>query len=74
MLYRNVVLLEKYVDSRDSRYLGRVLRYTNTVRRRLPMPHIRATIDAVIADPARRAVLQELFTLVAASRVEPVSF
>ena len=72
VLYRNVVLLEKYVENRDARFLGRVLRYTNYVRSKLPMSQLRSTIDAMVADPARRAALHDLFTVVAAGRTEPV--
>lgn len=73
MLYRAVFLLDKYADSRDGRFLARVLRYTAFLRGALPTAQLRAAVDMYVPDAGRRAVVQALVTAAAERRPEPVA-
>jgi hypothetical protein len=72
VLYRNIALLDKYVDSRDDRYLARALRYANHVRRHLPTAQLRAAAETYVLDAGRRAGVLELLADATARRPEPV--
>jgi len=72
ILQRNFFLLDKYVDTRDRRFLLRVLRYTNFLRAHLPLAEIKAAVASYVTDKERQGQVTELVAAVAASRKEPV--
>jgi hypothetical protein len=72
VLYRNITLLDKYVESRDDRFLARALRYANHVRRYLPTTQLRAAAETYVLDGSRRAAVLELLTDATSRRAEPV--
>jgi hypothetical protein len=72
VLHRNLGLLDKYVDSRDSRFLLKVLRYSNFLRGHLPVSELKAVMASQVPDKARLAQLNEIADAVLAKRPEPV--
>lgn len=73
VLHRNLGLLEKYVDGRDSRLLLKALRYTNYLRQYLPVAEIRAVVATHVLDRERVAAIEALAGAVLDVRSEPVS-
>jgi len=71
VLARNVLLLDKYVESRDVRFLSRVQRYTDFLRKYLPLSEFKAAVEAHVTDAGRRAATLELLPHVERVRVEP---
>ena len=72
MLYRNIFLLDKYAETRDLRFLSRVLRYTKFLRQHLPTSQLRAAVDTYVPDAGRKAALNSLISVAAERRKEPV--
>lgn len=73
VLHRNLGLLEKYVDGRDSRLLLKALRYTNYLRQHLPVAEVRAVVATHVLDRERVAAIEALAGAVLDVRSEPVS-
>lgn len=73
VLQRNLLLLDKFVDSRDSRFLARVLRYTNFLRKHIDYGTLRAAVDTNVTSAARRAVVHGYIDAAAAVRPDKVS-
>lgn len=71
VLHRGIFLLDKWAETRDPRFLGRVVRYSGHLRKHLPLAQLRPIVDTYVLDVGRRAALQELLTVVAAGRKEP---
>lgn len=70
-LHAHIFLLEKFVDTRDSRFLTRVLRYMSHVRSTLPTEELRSAIQTFVLDSARSEALLDLLALVSPKRVLP---
>ncbi len=72
VLHRTVALIDKYVDGRDSRTLLKAMRYSNFLRRHLPISELRVVMAVFVLDKERLARLSETADAVLLRRPEPV--
>lgn len=69
---RNLIAIDKYVDTRDRLYLVRAMRYTGHVRQHVPMVQLKKLAEAYVTDAGRKQQLLDTLSIVAISRVEKV--
>ncbi len=65
--------MDKYVDSRDTLFLVRAIRYANFLRKHAPVATIRKAVEAYVLDAGRKQQLLDYLALIATTRVEKVS-
>lgn len=68
LLQQHIVLIEKYVDSKDSRFLTRALRHVNHLRGNLSNNELENVIETFVLDEKRKAVVLDIFSTVATKR------
>jgi hypothetical protein len=71
IFHRNLVLVDKYSESRDALQLSRVWRYLNHLRLHLAVSHLKAAIETYVGDATSKARLQALLATVVASSRAP---
>ena len=67
-LHSHIVLLEKFVDTRDTRFLARVLRYMSYLRAVLPSDQFKTAIQTYVLDASRSAAITDLLASVTSKR------
>ena len=72
-LHSHIATLEKFVDTRDTRFLTRVLRYINHLRGTLSSDELKTAITTYVLDATRSASLLELLALVSPKRIVAVA-
>jgi 26S proteasome regulatory subunit N3 len=63
VLHHNLSLLDKYVSSHDSRYLSRVFRYTNYVRKHLSTTDLTSAVNSYVTDSNRKSCILNVFLI-----------
>ena len=68
-LHSHIAILEKFVETRDARFLTRVLHYSGHVRKTLPTDQLKTAIQTYVIDATRAASLLDVLAAVAEKRV-----
>lgn len=68
-LHSHITILEKFIETRDARFLTRVLRYSGHVRKTLPTEQLKTAIQTYVLDAPRAASLLDVLAAVAEKRV-----
>jgi len=69
-LHRNLIFVDKFVETRDPLFLSRAMRFSSFVRRHCAAAHLRKAAETYATDAARRAQLLELQAAAEAGRAK----